>query len=82
MLNETERDMHLALTAGGRNELSAIADAVVRYIGRNPHGVTTMELLDKFFVDAGVDDIQEITQALQSQQRVYIKNGRYYTNTP
>lgn len=79
ILAATEKDMHLALTAGGRNELSPIADAIARYISRAPGGVGYVDVCDKFIVDATIEEIDTILQTLAAQQRIYSRAAKYFT---
>lgn len=78
LLETTERPMHFALTAGGRNPLSTIADQVQSYIGRLPGGASFNDILSKFMVDADFDEISEIINVLQVQDRIILNDKRYY----
>lgn len=69
LLARTEKNMHLALSASGRNALSAIATDICAYLLKNGRA-DYRELLAQFYAECTGDELNDILQTLQAQHKI------------
>lgn len=69
LLGRTEKNMHLALSASGRNALSAIATDICAYLLKNG-SAEYRELLAQFYSECTGDELNDILQTLQAQHKI------------
>ena len=69
LLGRTEKHMHLALSASGRNALSAIATDICAYLLKNTQA-DYRELLAQFYSECTGEELNDILQTLQAQHKI------------
>jgi hypothetical protein len=69
LLGRTEKNMHLALSASGRNALSAIATDIMAYLQKVGQA-DYRELLAQFYSECTGDELNDILQTLQAQHKI------------
>lgn len=82
ILNKVEPQMHMALMAGGRNELSPITAKILEWMTRYPAGVSESELLCQFGNSVTHFELQEILRTAQATgELIYNSVQRLYNRT-
>jgi hypothetical protein len=69
LLGRTEKNMHLALSATGRNALSAIANDIAGYLDKVGQA-DYRELLAQFYSECSGDELTDILNTLQAQHKI------------
>ncbi|TXH46044.1 MAG: DUF3987 domain-containing protein [Desulfurellales bacterium] len=70
VLDTAERNMHIPLISGGRNELQIHARHVVAYLQQHPQGATYQDLLVQFITDVTHEELVCILTSLREQRQI------------